>query len=91
MIKAFKKMFQSKTSFLMAIAMILCFAVAGSCFADATPTADTATVTSITTEFGNIKATALAALAALATIAVVLFGGIYAWRYAKQVFKIIAK
>lgn len=47
--------------------------------------------TSIETSFGNIQTMALTALGALATIAIVLFGGIYAWRYSKKVFTIIAK
>lgn len=52
---------------------------------------DTETVTSITSAFGDIKATALAALAAVAGIAILLFGAIYAWKYGKKVFSVISK
>lgn len=57
----------------------------------AAPVADTAVVESMTSSFDNIKATGLAAVAAIAGIAIVLFGAIYAWRYGKKVFSIIAK
>lgn len=54
-------------------------------------TADTATVTAITGAFEDVKATGLAALAAVGVVAIVLFGGIYAWKYGKKVFSVIAK
>jgi len=41
--------------------------------------------------FGDLQATALAALGAVAVIAIALFAGIYAWRYGKKVFSIIAR
>lgn len=53
--------------------------------------ADTATVTSVTTQMTAIKDTALAVLAAVAGVAILLFGGIYGWRYGKKVFAIISK
>lgn len=53
--------------------------------------ADDAVVTAMTSSFGNVKATGIAALAAIGAIAIVLFGGIYAWKYGKKVFSIIAK
>lgn len=52
---------------------------------------DDAVVASMTEAFGGIKTTALLALASIGGIAIVLFGGIYAWKYGKKVFSIIAK
>jgi len=74
------------------MALVMCMMAVGSAFAaegDGTP--DTTTVGAITSAFADVKATALAALAAIATIAILLFAGIYAWRYGKKVFSIIAK
>lgn len=53
--------------------------------------ADEDTVTAVTGPLTTVKDTALAILAAVAAVAILLFAGIYAWRYGKQVFKIIAK
>ncbi len=50
-----------------------------------------AVVDSMTSAFDGIKTTALLALASIGGIAIVLFGGIYAWKYGKKVFSIIAK
>lgn len=54
-------------------------------------TADTETVTSMTSAFENVKATGLAALGAIAIIGISLFAGIYAWKYGKKIFAIISK
>lgn len=71
------------------MAVMLCLIGAGSAFAS--PTVDQGTVSAITSAFNDLKATALAALAAIAVIAIALFAAIYAWRYAKKVFSIIAR
>jgi hypothetical protein len=73
------------------MALVGGFVVATSSFAGAEGTADAATVTSITSAFDNIKATALAALAAIAVIGIVIFGGKYAWVYGKKIFNVISK
>jgi hypothetical protein len=54
-------------------------------------TADNTIVEAITGAFGDLQATALAALGGVAVIAIALFAGIYAWRYGKKVFSIIAR
>jgi len=54
-------------------------------------TADNTIVQAITDAFGDLQATALGALGAVAVIAIALFAGIYAWRYGKKVFSIIAR
>lgn len=54
-------------------------------------TADNTIVQAITDAFGDLQATALSALGAVAVIAIALFAGIYAWRYGKKVFSIIAR
>lgn len=50
------------------------------------PTAD-----SVSTAMDTIKTTALTVLGSVAAVAIVLFGGIYAWRYGKKVFNVISK
>lgn len=75
-----------KVTMLVAVMMI---SIVGSAFAE--EVVDTETVASMTAAFGNVKATALAALGAIATIAILLFAGIYAWRYGKKVFSIVAR
>ena len=46
---------------------------------------------SVTSSMGSLKDAALAILAAVAGVAILLFGGIYAWRYGKKVFSVISK
>lgn len=50
-----------------------------------------AITTSITTEFGEIVTAALIVLGSVAGAGLILFGGIYAWKYGKKVFSVIAK
>lgn len=64
---------------------------ATSAFAADTGTGTQKIVDDMKTAFGDLQTTALAALGAIGVIAIVLFAGIYAWRYGKQVFKVVAK
>lgn len=74
------------------VALALMLVSATVAFADVEPgTADQATVDAVHSAFNNVQATALAALAALGGVAIMLFAGIYAWRYGKKVFTIIAR
>ena len=50
-----------------------------------------AVTTSITAEFGEIVTAALVVLGSVAGAGLILFGGIYAWKYGKKVFSVIAK
>lgn len=50
-----------------------------------------AITTSITTEFGGIVTAATTVLGSVAAAGLILFGGIYAWKYGKKVFSVIAK
>ncbi|MMZ55480.1 hypothetical protein D1872_173340 [compost metagenome] len=45
----------------------------------------------VTSAFDGLKTIALAILAAVGGIAILLFAGIYGWKYGKKVFSIIAK
>lgn len=54
-------------------------------------TADNTIVQAITGAFGDLQATALSTLGGVAVIAIALFAGIYAWKYGKKVFSIIAR
>lgn len=47
--------------------------------------------TSVTSTMGDLKDAALAVLAGIAGVAILLFGGIYIWRYGKKVFSVISK
>lgn len=51
---------------------------------------DTVTTT-IGTEVGEIATAALTVLGAVGATALVLFGAIYAWKYGKKVFSVIAR
>jgi hypothetical protein len=55
------------------------------------PTGMSAVTGSITTEFGEIVTAALVVLGSVAGAGLILFGGIYAWKYGKKVFSVIAK
>lgn len=46
---------------------------------------------SITSEFADIVTAGLTVLGSVAGAGLILFGGIYAWRYGKKVFSTIAK
>lgn len=90
-----KAFFKSKfgkgyTMAVMALALML-FSATGAFAAVDPGTADQATVDAVHSAFNDVQATALAALAALGGVAILLFAGIYAWRYGKKVFSIIAK
>lgn len=50
-----------------------------------------AITTSITSEFQTIVTAGVTVLGSVAVAGLVLFGGIYAWRYGKKVFSTIAK
>lgn len=50
-----------------------------------------AITTSITGEFADIVTAATTVLGAVAVSGLVLFGGIYAWKYGKKVFTVISK
>lgn len=89
MVKAFFKSKFGKGYTMLVTALMIMAVMAVPAFA--AETADTATVTAITDAFGNVKATALACLAAIGGVAILLFAGIYAWRYGKKVFSVIAK
>ncbi|MEK5217813.1 hypothetical protein [Psychrobacillus sp. FSL H8-0487] len=51
----------------------------------------TTVTTAITSEFGEIVTAALVVLGSVAGAGLILFGGIYAWKYGKKVFSVIAK
>ncbi|MFD2334703.1 hypothetical protein ACFSR7_36125 [Cohnella sp. GCM10020058] len=73
------------------LSLCLMIAMAVPAFAAGTEVADADTVSAVTSAMTIVKLTAVAILAAVAVIAIVLFGGIYGWRYGKKVFTIIAK
>lgn len=56
-----------------------------------TGTGNQAVVDSMTSAFDGVASTGLLALGAIGAIAITLFAGIYAWRYGKKVFSVIAK
>ena len=56
-----------------------------------TPTGLDAVTGTVTTEFGEIVTAALTVLGSVAVAGLVLFGGIYAWKYGKKVFNVISK
>lgn len=57
-----------------------------------TVTVDMSTATTgITDAFSSIQTAALTILGAVAIVGIVIFGGIYAWKYGKKVFNIISK
>lgn len=45
----------------------------------------------ITDAFGSIESATLTILGAVAVVGIVLFGGIYAWKYGKKIFSVISK
>ena len=51
----------------------------------------TAITTAITENFGDIVTAGVTVLGAVAGAGLILFGGIYAWKYGKKVFSVIAK
>lgn len=53
--------------------------------------ASTTVLANMETAFGEVQTTALSALGTIGVIAIALFAGVYAWRYGKKVFSIIAK
>lgn len=57
----------------------------------ATGTADAEVVSSMEAAFSDVKATGISALTAIGAIAILLFAGVYAWKYGKKVFSIIAR
>lgn len=89
MVKAFFKSKFGKGYTMAVTALMIMVVMAVPAFA--AETVDKETVTAITNAFSNVKATALACLAAIGGVAILLFAGIYAWRYGKKVFSVIAK
>jgi hypothetical protein len=55
------------------------------------PTGLAAITADIETQFGEIVTAAVTVLGAVAVSALILFGGIYAWKYGKKVFSVISK
>lgn len=47
--------------------------------------------TSVTENFTSIQTMAITILGSVAVVAIVLFGGIYGWKYGKKVFSVISK
>jgi hypothetical protein len=47
--------------------------------------------TSVSSQMGEIQTMAITILGSVAVVAIVLFGGIYGWRYGKKVFQTISK
>ncbi|HHK5531547.1 TPA: hypothetical protein ACQUHF_005628 [Bacillus paranthracis] len=45
----------------------------------------------VTTQMTTIRDMALTVLGSVAAVAIVLFGGIYVWKYGKKIFSIISK
>ena len=90
MIKQFKEVFASGKAKIMTVGTALFASIGTSAFAAENP-ATKKVVADMQTAFGDLQTTALSALGAIGVIAIVLFAGIYAWRYGKQVFKVVAK
>lgn len=88
--KHFKETMAKNKGFLAAVGAVTTLAVSGTgAFAAGE---DMSTIsTSITTQFGSIVTAALVVLGAVAGSGLILFGGIYAWKYGKKVFSVIAK
>jgi hypothetical protein len=86
----FKEVFTSGKAKVMTVGTALFASIGTSAFAAENP-ATKKVVTDMQTAFGDLQTTALSALGAVGVIAIVLFAGIYAWRYGKQVFKVVAK
>jgi hypothetical protein len=55
------------------------------------PTGLAAITADIETQFGEIVTAAVTVLGAVAVSALILFGGIYAWKYGKKVFSTISR
>ena len=55
------------------------------------PTGIDAITATINTQFGDLVTSATTVLGSVAVAALVLFGGIYAWKYGKKVFSVISK
>jgi len=85
--KALKLVKENKKATVTALATGLAIGAATAAGAEA----DTGTVTAVTTQMTAVKDTGIAVLASVAGVAILLFGGIYSWRYGKKVFSIIAK
>ncbi|WP_138756553.1 hypothetical protein [Paenibacillus sinopodophylli] len=74
----------------MAMMAIMMISAVSAMAAPGDPVADTAIVDALSNSFTSLKLTAIAALTVIAQIAIVLFSAIYAWKYGKKVFKIVA-
>lgn len=88
MLSNFKSTFKKKSS-VMFLAVVAMLSIATS--AGAAPADMTAVTTSITEEFTGIVTAALIVLGSVAAAGLILFGGIYAWKYGKKVFNVISK
>nr|WP_192962726.1 hypothetical protein [Paenibacillus popilliae] len=88
----FKDVFVSGKAKVLTVGTALFASIGTSVFADAGAAVGTKKVIDdMKGAFGDLQTTALTALGAVGVIAIVLFAGIYAWRYGKQVFKVVAK
>lgn len=45
----------------------------------------------ITDAFSSLESAAVTILGAVAVVGIILFGGIYAWKYGKKIFNVISK
>jgi hypothetical protein len=85
------KRYASKAKKGITAAMIAGAAVAYSTGASAAEPDMSVVTTSITAKFTEIVTAALLVLGSVAAAGLILFGGIYAWRYGKKVFSVVAK
>lgn len=91
MIKRFKEVFATRKAKVATVGTALFASIGTSAFAAEGSSGMTKIVDDMKAAFGELQTTALMALGAVGVIAIVLFAGIYAWRYGKQVFKVVAK
>lgn len=51
----------------------------------------TAATSGISDAFSGLETAAVTVLGAVAVVGIILFGGIYAWKYGKKIFNVISK
>lgn len=51
----------------------------------------TSATSGISDAFSGLETAAVGILGAVAVVGIVLFGGIYAWKYGKKIFNVISK
>lgn len=88
--KHFKETMAKNKYFVAAVGGITTLAVSASGAFAADPDM-TSVTTSVTSKFSEIVTAALVVLGSVAAAGLILFGGIYAWKYGKKVFSVIAK